>query len=135
MRWRVWITVGAVAVVLIIAGLYAIGRGEDLEEIPLSQVIAEAQSGNVDEIQIDGSLLTILMNDGREFRSRKEEDTTVVDVLLTSGVKVGGEDGVILVLEGRGLGNWIGIIITFSPMLLLVGGFMIFAVRWATRRN
>lgn len=134
-RWQFWAVV--IAPIVVIAIVYSFfGRSDiqdDPTEVPLSEVISEAQAGNVEEIEVDGTKLTILMADGRELTSRKERDTSMVDVLLNLGVKVGGEDGVTLTVEGRGWGGWIGIIITFLP-LLLFGGLIVLGVRWAARR-
>jgi len=134
-RWQFWLIIGVP--VLIVAVVYSFfGRSEipdDPTEIPLSEVISEAQAGNVQEIRIDRSRLKGFLTDGTELGSRKELDTSMVDVLLNADVKVGGEGGVVLAVEGGGWGNWIGIFITFLP-LLFFGGIIIFAVRWAARR-
>ena len=131
---KFWAAVGALVLLAVIVYSFFGRTDDDRSDIPLSEVISEAQAGNVDAIEIDGTRLTILMTDGRELTSRKERDTSMVDVLLNLGVKVGGEDGVTLTVEGGGWGNWTGIVITFLP-LIFFGGIIVFAVRWAARRS
>ncbi len=133
-RHRIWAAIIALVVVVVVVWSF-FGRSEDGRvELPLSEVIAEAQAGNANEIEVRSSRLTVFMNDGREFRSRKESDDSLVALLQNSDVQVGGEGGVVVTVKGGGAGTYIGILITFLPMIFF-GGIIFLAVRLASRRN
>ncbi len=98
----------------------------------LSDVIADAREGLVAEIEVDGDLLTVRMKNGQEFESRKEADTSIVVVLASNDVEVGGPDGVAVEVRGRNrFGSWLGILLSFAPIFIIAGSVL----WWATRRR
>jgi cell division protease FtsH len=56
------------------------------EEIPLSQVAASVEAGEVKEITVTDNQLTLAFNDGREARSVKEGSSTLAEQLQALGV-------------------------------------------------
>ena len=59
-------------------------------DIPLSQVVEEAQAGNVDLIRVSGDTLEVHLQGEREpLSSRKEEGTSIAEILGDRGVAVG----------------------------------------------
>ena len=121
-----------VAVVAIVYSFF--GRSAGTERLELSEVIAAAKDGDVSKIEIDGDNLTVTMN-GQEFNSRKEEGSSIYDLLNDAGVSVGGPDGVqVEVSSPSSFGNWMGLFISFLP-LILIGGILIFFMRQAQGSN
>ena len=122
--------------VAVVAIVYSFFRGgDDLESRDLSDVIAAAQDGQVDKIEVEGDSLKVIMNNGQEFESRKEEGASIVQILRENGVEVGGANGVdVSVSEPSRWGNWIGILISFLPLILL-GAILIFFMRQAQGSN
>src|SRR3989304_6033302 len=116
-----------VAVVAIVYSFF--GRSDGAETKDFSQVIADAKAGVIDEIVVSGDTLTVTPSVGPEYKSRKEEGSSIVDLLREEGVKVGGADGVqVQVKKPGGFGNWFGLVISFLPLLIL-GAILIFFLR------
>jgi len=130
------ILAGVVAVLVIIALVYSFfGRSEEKPKLALSEVLTRAKQGHVVEIDVFGDRLTVKMADGSEYRSRKEHETNIIDVLQDNGVEVGGENGVVVdVHSSRDAGEaWIYFIIAFLPTIAFV--VLIFAAAyWVFRR-
>jgi len=94
---------------------------------PLSSVIAEAQAGRVERIEVRGDVLTVHL-DGMEepISSRKESSSSIEEILRDSGVPIGGDDVEVLV-KGESP-SILGIVITFLPFIL-IGGLLFFMLR------
>ncbi|MYA19786.1 MAG: ATP-dependent metallopeptidase FtsH/Yme1/Tma family protein [Chloroflexi bacterium] len=105
-------------------------------EIPLSEVIAQAQAGNVVSIRASGDTLEVQLRGEREpLSSRKEESASIVEILRESGVPVTGEGAVEIEVGGPSqFGNIFGLFFNFLP-LILFGGILIFMMRQAQGSN
>ena len=122
-----------VAVVAIVYSFF--GRSEGAKTEPFSQVIADAKAGRLSEITVSGDSLTVKPKTGQAYKSRKESDSNVVDLLREEGVDVGGPGGVLVqVKKPSSFGSWAGILISFLP-LILFGAILIFFMRQAQGTN
>jgi cell division protease FtsH len=125
-----------VAVVAIVYSFFGRSKGPPTNDI--SQVIADAKAGRIAEIQVSGDTLTVKPkpNSGiDEYKARKEKDSSVIDTLRSEGVQVGGAAGVqVQVKKSSGMGNWLGLMINFLP-LILFGAILIFFMRQAQGTN
>ncbi|MCH8849559.1 MAG: ATP-dependent zinc metalloprotease FtsH [Chloroflexi bacterium] len=120
-----------VAVVAIVYSLF--GRSDSTETKDLSVLISAVNSGQISKIVVSGESLTVTPRTGEEYKSRKEEGTDIYELLAgADGVLPEGLD--IEVKSGGGFGNWLGIGITFLP-LLLFGAILIFFMRQAQGSN
>ncbi|MCI0849911.1 MAG: ATP-dependent zinc metalloprotease FtsH [Chloroflexi bacterium] len=120
-----------VAVVAIVYSLF--GRSDSTETKDLSVLISEVNSGQISKIVVSGESLAVTTTSGEEYKSRKEEGTDIYELLAgADGVLPEGLD--IEVKSGGGFGNWLGIGITFLP-LLLFGAILIFFMRQAQGSN
>ena len=63
-----------------------INQSQGPERISISRLAAEVEAGRVKNIAVTGNRLLIEMEDGRQFRSDKEEGTTVAEQLRALGV-------------------------------------------------
>jgi len=72
------------AVVFLVYSL--ITQSQDTELVPLSDVATAIQDGEVSKIVITGNRILVMLNDGRQMRSAKEEGATVAEQLSTLGV-------------------------------------------------
>ncbi len=120
-----------VAVVAIVYSFF--GRSAGTERLELSAVIAAAKDGDVSKIEVDGNNLLVTMN-GQEFKSRKEEGSSIFDLLTAAGVDVGSDGVLVEVSSPSSFGNWMGLFISFLP-LILIGGILIFFMRQAQGSN
>ena len=122
-----------VAVVAIVYTFF--NRSESTETRNISEVIAAAREGNVDEIAVNGDSLTVKEEDGTEYKSRKEGNTDVYTLLSEAGVPQSAIDDInISVKKGGGWGNYAGLLISFLP-LILFGAILIFFMRQAQGSN
>jgi cell division protease FtsH len=113
-------------------------QSKKTEEVPISEVAAEAKAGMVKQITVSGdySTLEVEFKDRREpVLSRKAPDVDVVEVLRNLGVSE-EEIGAITIEYQRSSGwaNWIGLLGGILPAILFVGLFY-FLLRQAQGTN
>ena len=100
-------------------------------EIPISEVIAMAKSGQVETITVENDSLRIKVEGGSEFTSRKEKGSSVLELLREAGV----EEGVEVKVRGSGgLSSIFGLLINFLP-LIFFGAILLFMMRQAQGSN
>ena len=103
---------------------------DDSQEIGINEVVelAKNKSGSSKlEIEVQGDSLTI--TDGVSvFTSRKEEGSSVADLLSSAGVDISKYS--VRVKGSSGFSNLFGILIGFLP-LILFGGILLFMMRQA----
>ena len=124
-----------VAVVLVVVMFFRPTSGS--RDVPLSTVIAQAQAGNVEQIEVSGdSLLVKLKSEPEPVRSRKESAASVEEILRTNNVPVGtGQNAVEVVVKGPSqFGNIFGILFNFLP-LIIFGAILLFMMRQAQGSN
>jgi ATP-dependent Zn protease len=83
---------------------YAMMDRPNYQHMPISNVISEALSGNVDTIEVYGDDLLVRMKDGRLFRSRKEADFSVVEFFQKQSANGASNDVRVVVKEAGSLG-------------------------------
>ena len=124
-----------VAVVLVVVMFFR--PSSTARDIPLSEVIAEARAGNVERIEARGDSLTVHLRTRDEpLGSRKEEASSIEEILRDNGVAVGaGEGAVQIAVEGPSqFGNIFGLLFNFLP-LIIFGAILIFMMRQAQGSN
>ena len=102
----------------------------------LGWMIEEAKAGNVFEVEVNGDKLKVSTIDQRQFTVLKEPNTSVVSLLVESGVSVGEGQGKVDVKPagGSALGSIFGFLISFAP-LIFFGAILIFFMRQAQGGN
>ena len=118
-----------VAVMAILFTLFSQPLGGS-KEIPINQVISMAARGQVDTIEVRGDKLTIRTTSQDTFTSRKEEDSSVVEILSRSGVDPVASSVQIMVKGSSGLGSLFGVLVNFLP-LIFFGAILLFMLRQA----
>jgi len=124
-----------VAVVLVVVMVFRPASGS--REVPLSYVIAQAQSGSVDRIEVQGDALTVYLNGQQEpVTSRKESASSVEAILRENNVPVGsGANAVDIEVSGPSqFGNLFGLLLNFLP-LIIFGAILVFMMRQAGGAN
>ena len=122
------------AVVMVVAMFFRPATGS--REEPLSWVIAQAQTGNVHRIEVDGNRLTVtVLNEAEPVRSRKEASASLEELLRNNNVPTAGEGAVEIAVKGpSSFGNVFGLMINFLP-LIIFGAILIFMMRQAQGSN
>lgn len=107
----------------------AIGQPDNLEEVPLSQVVQRANQGEIDKITIQGNELLVTPEGEEEpsIKSIKEEGSTIYEQGLDQNVEG-------LVVDPQPASNtgatWVSLGINLLPVLL-IGGLLFFMLRSA----
>ena len=117
-------------IALIVIGVfYLMVSNQSSSEIAITEVISLAQDDRIENITVDGNNLTVTTNDypPQKFTSRKESDSSMVDILQNAGVT----NTVKITVKGAsGVSNFLGIIINFLP-LIFFGAILLFMMRQA----
>ncbi|MDO8658107.1 MAG: ATP-dependent zinc metalloprotease FtsH [Candidatus Levybacteria bacterium] len=96
---------------------------EETKAIPLSQVITEVKKGNVKQILVVDNKLTVTTKDGVE-KSFKEPGSNVYQIFKDAGVPSDKIDKAnITVKDQTGLSNWLTIVSSILPVILMVAFF------------
>ncbi len=118
-----------VAIIAIFFTLFSEPLGGS-KEIPINQVISLAARNDIQTIEVRGEKLTIVTTTGETFTSRKEEGSSVVEILERAGIDLLSSNIQIVVKGSSGLGNFIGLFINFLP-LIFFGAVLFFMMRQA----
>jgi cell division protease FtsH len=105
------------------------------QNIDMATVLDMARKQQISKIEVQGDALTIYQPNNRDrFTSRKEPNTSLVQIFEREGIPV-GQDGVqIVVKEPSQFGSWITLFVNFLP-LLFFGAIILFMMRQAQGTN
>tara|TARA_Y100000389_G_C17444072_1_gene510466 strand:+ start:88 stop:2007 length:1920 start_codon:yes stop_codon:yes gene_type:complete len=112
-------------IVFIAFGLFNLlgGPGSDNSrsiELTYSQFLDEVDTGSITDVVIKGKNITGKYSDGRSFKTYEPNDPTLVDRLNERGVNISA------VPLDDGYPSLLGILISWFPMLLLIGVWIFF---------
>ena len=124
----------SVVAILIVGGVFAYERTEDVQQVPLSTVASNIQQGLVEGIEVQGSKITITNAGGAKQESRKEAGVDITDTFTNLGVTTDQLANLDLdYKEGsRWSSVWPILVSTFLP-LLIIGALIWFLLRGAQR--
>jgi cell division protease FtsH len=124
--------------ILIVAGALIFGlfpARQRLEEISLSQLVADIDAGKVKSITVQDNDLEVAYKGSRVVSSRKEEGVDLTKTLLGLGVNSEALAQVDLQVKPRSpLGEWLAILGSFLPFIFLAALFL-FLMRQAQGTN
>ena len=118
-----------VAVTAIVFTLIGGSVGGDTE-VPIDEVISMAAREELDRIEVKGDALTITTVSGEILTSRKESDSSIVEILQNAGIDPITSRVEIMVKGQSGLSSFVGIMINFLP-LIIFGALLLFMMRQA----
>ncbi len=95
-------------------------NNRNTSKISFSDFIAATESGNVSEVNINGSNVTGFLNDGRSFSTYVPNYPNLVDKLNDSGVKITAEP------SEKSMHPLLSVLLSWFPMLLLIGVWIFF---------
>ena len=98
------------------------------EEVPLSEVIAKSQTGEIEKIVVEGEVLIVTTTDGTELTTFKEVNASIYEI---TGLNL---EGIIVDIKGSSGFNWGGLLLNFFP-LLIFGALLFFLFRSARGAN
>ena len=118
-----------VAIIAIFFTLFSDPLGGS-REVPISEVIRMAGSGELESIEVSGDRLTVVSNNGETLTSRKEEGSSIVELLESANIDPLVSRTNVTVKGSSGLSNVFGLLLNFLP-LIIFGAILLFMVRQA----
>ena len=118
-----------VAVLAIFFTLFSNSLGGS-NEIPISEVVTLTAAGRVDRIEVNRDKLNIYTTIGEQFTSRKEADSSMVEILEESGIDLLATNVQLDIQGSGGFGSLFGLLINFLP-LIFFGAVLLFMMRQA----
>ena len=118
-----WKNVFLYGFLVLIAGFLFLSATAPLEQVttvPLSQVISDVKEGKVKEISILDNKLTVKEQD-KTVQSFKEPGANTYQLFKDAGVSL--DKTKVLVKDETGLNNWVNIISSILPIILMVAFF------------
>jgi len=118
-----------VAITAIVFTLFSNAVGGS-QEISINEVVAMTARGDVASIEVNGNVLDILTVSGEPLTSRKEDGSSIVEILERAGVDPVTTSEEIIVKGSSGLSSFVGILFNFLP-LIFFGAILMFMMRQA----
>jgi len=104
-------------------------------EINLKQFVEEAKSGNIQEINVEGSKVNLEMIDGSHKHTFKEKSSSIYELLAQAGVKEKTISALpVKIIDIEGNQFWTDLLIGIVPFLLIIA-FFLFMMRSAQSNN
>src|SRR5688500_12224576 len=119
-----------VAVIAIVVIFFRPGA-EESDKKDLSQVISDAKTESIQKIEVSGNSLNVTKTDNSEYTARKEDNSSLVEIMTTNGVD---PLPTIEVKEPSAFGDWFGLLLQFLPILIFIG-LILFMMRQAQGSN
>ena len=118
-----------VAIIAIFFTLFSDPLGGS-REVPISEVIRMAGSGELESIEVNGDRLNVVSTNGETLTSRKEEGSSIVELLESANIDPLVSRTNVTVKGSSGLSNLFGLLLNFLP-LIIFGAILLFMVRQA----
>src|SRR3989344_410296 len=121
MNWKNFLIYGFVFFFL---GFLFLGFTQPMKEnqsAPLSQVINEVKQGKVSAIEVRDTKLVVKRKNGETFEAFKEPGQSVYTLFKDAGVPL--DKTKVGINDKTGLNNWISVLASVLPILLMVGFF------------
>ncbi len=118
-----------VAVIAIFFTLFSDPLGGS-EEVSISELVRMTAASQLETIEVSGDNITAVSTAGDTFTSRKEEGSSIFDLLAAAGVDPLANRVEITVGGSGGLGSLFGLLLNFLP-LIFFGAVLLFMMRQA----
>lgn len=110
------------------------GQFHEKKELPLSEVVAKINAGEVAEIAVIDGILEIKTRDGSEFLAKKELESGFTETLKNYGVAEEKLNSIKIEIKTRGVMNFLlGIVLPILGPVLLIIFFFWFTARQVQR--
>ena len=129
-----YIVVAMMLVAFLVVSLTRNNQGS-VAAMDIGEVAKLARAGQVDRITVNGQDLTVETDDGKTYKSRKEDRGSVVEALQDLGVPASafgsGEDQIVIQVKVPSIWTNITPLLFSVVPVLLMAGFFIFLMRQA----
>ena len=127
-----------ILVFLLISGLMILYKSPatKIEDVSLSKLVNEINSGEVAKIDVSGSELGIELGNGEKQKASKENESSLTETLANYGVNKDELQKVnVEIKRESGWSVWAGILIPFLLPIFIIIGFLWFMMKQAQRGN
>ncbi len=126
-KWWFWVL--AVLLILALGSAVLSGGGTGRQEVPLTEFIEAARVGEVRSLEVDDNEIEYKLAGADEttYETKMEEGDTVRGVLQDAGIEP-ADFPEIKIREISRLGNILGVILQFLPIILIIT-FIVWLVR------
>ena len=118
-----------VAVAAILFTLFTNASG-GTDDISINEVVSMAARGSIDTLEVQGDAITVTTRTGEVYNSRKERDSSVMEILQRADVDMVNPSFRLDVQGSSGLSSLFGLFIQFLP-LIFFGVILLFLMRGA----
>ena len=128
--------VWAIVIIFSLMVFYSLvaGQFQQAKEIPLSDLVAKINAGEVAEISIVDSTLEIKLKNGEEMKAEKETEAGLSETLKNYNVDPEKLKEIRIGVENRGVMNFVlGFLLPIMGPVLLIGFFIWFTARQVQR--
>lgn len=128
--------VWAVVIIFSLMVFYSLvaGQFQETKEIPISDLVAKINAGEVAEISIVDSTLEIKLKNGEEMKAEKEAEAGLSETLKNYNVDPEKLKEIRIGVENRGVMNFVlGFLLPIIGPVLLIGFFIWFTARQVQR--
>lgn len=94
---------------------------DNSQSVPLSQVVQDVRDGNVQSITVSDTKIQATEKGGKVVNTTKEPSANVYTLFKDAGVSL--DKTKVVVKDETGIGNWINLISSVLPILLMVAFF------------
>ncbi len=126
----------AVVIIFSLMVFYSLvaGQFQETKEIPISDLVAKINAGEVAEISIVDSTLEIKLKNGEEMKAEKEAEAGLSETLKNYNVDPEKLKEIRIGVENRGVMNFVlGFLLPIMGPVLLIGFFIWFTARQVQR--
>jgi cell division protease FtsH len=123
---RNWVGI-AVIILAVVLPILILSQGrQNVEESSIAEIVSAVEAGDVESITVQGDFLLATKTDGTTLSARKESNISAVEALQILGASPESLKAVPIVVRNpaTGPGSFLGILLTFAPILLI--GFLMF---------
>lgn len=97
--------------------------GDDTKIVPVSQIVSDVKANKVTQIDVSGNKITAKEKGGQTVQAFKESNTDIYQLFDNAGVKLDTTKTKVTVKDDTALNNWIGILGSILPVILMVAFF------------
>ena len=123
-------------IVLLVTGLFQLFQNPKTsmvsDEMPFSEFLKNIDDGRVVQVEIKGNDIKGILSNGTSFNTYAPNDPNLIDKLTSKGVSITAAP-----LEDK-MPSLLGILLSWFPMLLLIGVWIFFYAsnaRWKRRSH
>src|SRR3990167_6995231 len=119
-----WKNILIYGVLFLFLAFIFIGINQPVEKnntVPLSQIVSEVKDQKISSIKVEETKILAQRKDGVQITSFKEQDQNIYSLFKDANVDLASVK--VEVTDNTGLNNWINILVSVLPIVLMVGFF------------